>query len=434
VSIARPIAEHKWRVLSGLTVLLVFLVNGVGGLAVSVEIGTNLALHGAMLRSLLAGGPLPSVLGSLDFLVLTAAGGVLALGLPCLSPLRACVLTALVASVPFGIELLMPNKAYFIPFQYTLLVILVLFVLNILLSWLQETRQRQRLLGLFGQYVPPEVVAGLSTSREPPSMEGQAREMSVLFCDIKGFTRISESMPPRDLALLLNHYFTAMTEVIYRHDGTVDKYIGDAIMAFWGAPVAQTDHAGRALAAALEMQAALASLRDGFRGRGWPAIAVGIGINSGTMSVGNMGSRYRVAYTVVGDAVNLAARLENLTRGYEVELMVSDGIRRAAAEWVFRELDNVRVKGKGEATRVFEPVARREALSQTDHQLLEHHEQALGAYYGRDFAHAAALFGELAGRVPERRVYYGLMQARCLGMSREPPPRDWDGSIQAPSY
>ena len=194
--------------------------------------------------------------------------------------------------------------------------IFALFALNMTYGYFTTERTKRQITGLFGQYVPSEVVDEMSKNPEQVSMEGESREMSILFSDVRGFTTISEGLDPRDLALLMNEFLTPLSRVIYSHRGTIDKYMGDCIMAFWGAPLPDTRHAYYAVLSGLEMQKTLRDLQPHFKERGWPPIRVGVGINTGRVSVGNMGSEVRVAYTVMGDAVNLASRLEGITKEY----------------------------------------------------------------------------------------------------------------------
>jgi adenylate cyclase len=177
--------------------------------------------------------------------------------------------------------------------------------------------------------VPRELVDELAARPGRVSLEGESRRMSVLFADIHGFASIAESLDPRELPRLMNQFLTRMTRVIQRHRGTIDKYMGDSVMAFWGAPLEDTRHAGNATLAALAMQREMRELNRQFGDCGWPELRLGIGINTGVMSVGNMGSEFRMAYTVMGDAVNLGARLEGLTRVYGVDIIVSQFTREA---------------------------------------------------------------------------------------------------------
>ena len=237
---------------------------------------------------------------------------------------------------------------------YALLAVLLLVVANALVRSFLEARARQRLLHLFGQYAPPQVVESLD--KRPKSPRGEARELTVLFADIKNFTAISEQMEAGLLMELLNAYFLVVTDILHRHGATLDKYMGDGVMAFWGASSSQPDHAQRAVVSAIDIQKALVDLRREFRAKGWPEITVGIGINTGVMQVGYLGSRLRLSYTVIGDAINLAFRLERLTRNYDAPIIVSESTRRAFPEMSFRELGLVEIKGKPDATRIYEPI------------------------------------------------------------------------------
>ena len=257
------------------------------------------------------------------------------------------------------------------------------------------------------------MVAEIARRPQAFSMAGEARDMSVMFCDIKDFSAISEQVQPHELAQMLNHFLTEMTEVLHRHGATIDKYIGDAVMAFWGAPVPQPNHAELAIAGALAMQEAMHQVRSEFRTRGWPEIDIGVGINSGVVNVGNMGSRYRVAYTVVGDAVNVAARLEALTRLYGVDILISESTRDASQHGAFREIDHVRVKGKDRSTRLFEPLKSERDIDET----VRRHHEGLEAYYGGAWSEAQKIFAELKNLNP---TYYEMMIARMADVALPP--------------
>ena len=191
-----------------------------------------------------------------------------------------------------------------IPLADSLILIAVLFALNMSWGYFIESRKKRQFTELFGQYVPPELVDEMARNPESYSMEGRKAELTVLFSDIRGFTTISEGLQPDELATLMNEYLGAMTDIVQRHRGTLDKYIGDAIMAFWGAPVDDPHHARNAMLTALEMQQELVLLNKTLAAKGWPHLAIGVGVNTGTMTVGDMGSPVRKSYTVMGDAVN----------------------------------------------------------------------------------------------------------------------------------
>ena len=243
------------------------------------------------------------------------------------------------------------------PVTNSLVMIALLFALNMSYGYFVESRTKRQITGLFGQYVPGEVVEEMAKNPERVSMEGESREMTILFSDVRGFTSISESLDPRQLSMLMNEFLTPLSRVVYKHRGTIDKYMGDCIMAFWGAPLADKDHARNAILSGIEMQETLKALQPRFKERGWPEIQVGVGINTGRVIVGNMGSEIRVAYTVMGDEVNLASRLEGITKQYGVGIIVGENTRNLANEFLYRELDHVRVKGKDKPVAIYEPVA-----------------------------------------------------------------------------
>ena len=191
---------------------------------------------------------------------------------------------------------------------------LIAAMLHITYGFFVESRNKRHLSQIFGQYIPPSLVEEIDASGEEISLEGESREMSVLFSDVRGFTTISEGLDATELTRMMNEFLTPFTSAIQKHRGTIDKYMGDAVMAFWGAPLADDDHARHAVMAAFDMIKAVESLDEPFRAKGWPAIRVGVGIASGDMNVGNMGSEFRIAYTVMGDTVNLGSRLEGLTK------------------------------------------------------------------------------------------------------------------------
>jgi adenylate cyclase len=271
-------------------------------------------------------------------------------------------------------------------------------------------------------------VANLVSERpEMLALGGDTRELTVLFSDIRGFTTISERFQdqPHTLVALLNEFLGGMTDVIFAHDGTLDKYVGDEIMAIWGAPLAQPDHAARACRGALEMMARLAVLNQEWQQRGWPALDIGIGINTGPMVVGNMGSQRRLSYTVVGDNVNLGARIEGLNKLYGSHIIASESTVQAAGELVVRELDLVRVKGKHQGVRIFEVLG---VVGERDRwaSLTERFNAGVYAYRERRWDEAIRAFAAILDERPDdgpSRLYLG----RCRGMLEAPPAPDWDG-------
>jgi len=290
-----------------------------------------------------------------------------------------------------------------------------------------EQGQTRAMRGLLGQYLSPSVVAEVARDPESLKLGGDQREMTVLFSDIRGFTTVSESLNPEQLVQLLTDYLTAMSEVVFKHDGTIDKYMGDAIMAFWGAPKRQENHAGLAIRAALEMITELERLNAGWIAENRPPLAMGLGINTGQMKVGNMGSTTRFDYTVMGDAVNLGSRLEGLNKEYGTTLIASAATLAATGDNVHaRFLDLVAVKGKTEPVEVFEVMDTAAALGERTAEALRAYQDGIRAYRERDWLGAAARFQEALRWAPNDGPST-LYLERCKQLMDEPPPADWDG-------
>jgi adenylate cyclase len=250
--------------------------------------------------------------------------------------------------------------------------------------------------------------------------------LSVLFSDIRSFTSISEGLDAAELSELMNHYLTPMTRIVHETQGTIDKYIGDAVMAFWGAPVRDAEHASRAVEAGLAMQAALGPLNEEFATKGWPEIHIGVGVNTGPMSVGNMGSNFRKAYTVLGDAVNLGSRLEGITKVYGVGFIVAEATSEKAHEYLYRELDRVRVKGKDEPVTILEPLGLKEELSAEEITRAEAFRQAVLLYRQQDWDAAQEALERLLNQEPGC-LLYELYLERITTYREDPPGEYWDG-------
>jgi adenylate cyclase len=247
-----------------------------------------------------------------------------------------------------------------------------------------------------------------------------------MFSDIRSFTTLSEGLSPDDLVHLLNEYFGAMTEIIFSYQGTLDKYIGDAIMAFWGSPYPQQDHAFRSCSCALEMVRGLEKLNVTWRNEGRPPIAVGIGLNTGLVNVGNMGSDRRLAWTVMGDNVNLASRLEGITKQYHSKLVISEATyREVASQFVCRELDKIKVKGKNQPVNIYEllDVAAERPKYEA---LLQQFDHAMAAYRKQDWQEAADRFAQILTIYPDDGPTQAFLE-RAEEFIEEAPQADWDG-------
>jgi adenylate cyclase len=307
-----------------------------------------------------------------------------------------------------------------------LMLVIALYIFYMVYGFFIESRNKLLLSRRFGQYVPPELVDEMASNPESYSLESESKPLSVLFTDVRGFTSISEGLSATELAELMNAYLTPMTRVIHQHRGTIDKYMGDAIMAFWGAPIHNEHHAKYALDCALNMLITLKAINADFAQRGWPEIKIGVGINSGIMTVGNMGSEFRMAYTVMGDEVNLGSRLEGITKEYGVALIVSESTKNSVPEYTYRELDRVRVKGKELPITIYEPIAKSEQLTEKQQQTLQIYQQALEAYRLQQWDIAEEKFCALKNSDPLLKVY-GLYCERIAHFKTDPPPKNWDG-------
>jgi len=337
--------------------------------------------------------------------------------------------------MPLGLALLLPFAAivyfaflhgswlnFIVPALFTLVPNVSLVALYRVLI---EEQEKRKVRGAFQQYVSPEVIRRLLA--DPERVKPRKSEITILFSDVRGFTSISESLDAQELADLLNGYLTEMTRIIFRNQGTLDKYIGDAVMALWGAPFDEPDHATRACEAALSMLARLAELQKEWRAQGQPVMDIGVGINTGVASVGNMGSSLRYGYTAMGDSVNLASRLEGLNKEYGTRIIISESTYKVlrSDRVLVRELDMIRVKGKVLPVTIYE-VLDAEALGAEGKELVELFACGQKAYKQRDWRAAGQAFEQILDRWPDdgpARIFL----RRCEEYLAEGPEADWDG-------
>lgn len=385
-------------------------------------------------HTMLSGDYLVSVSGWLQFVLVVALTALVLFICARLSVWRSLVITALVVvafvALLFGLfssgqvlEMVVPTMA--VAFAY---------VGTNLYSYLLTQKEKRQILGAFQHYVPPKVVKELIEHPEKLSLGGEERVMSVLFSDIASFTTISESLTPRQLVSLINEYLSEMTDIILRYDGIIDKYEGDAIMAEFGAPVFYEDHAVKACHAALEMQARLREMARDARKDGKPVLTSRVGINTGNMIVGNMGSRQVFDYTVLGDEVNLASRLEGANKAYGSSIMISEAtLKIVKSDFVTRPLDAIRVKGKNRPVLVFELLARKsDRLDPALTALLPIYREGVQLYQSRQWEAAAHRFRHCLRLRPgdgPSKVYL----RRVVEFAKTPPPPDWDGVFEMTS-
>ncbi|HSU76950.1 MAG TPA: adenylate/guanylate cyclase domain-containing protein [Burkholderiales bacterium] len=362
-----------------------------------------------------------------EIVLLVAGGTVLALLLPMLSALWATLVvaagTALI--VAFNVTV-WQYGGLVLPLASSLLMVLGLYTMNMAYGYFVESRSKRQFAELFGQYVPPELVRQMARDPRRYNMVPKSAELTILFSDVRGFTGISEALSPDALREFINEYLTEMSVIIRsRHQGTLDKYMGDGIMAFWGAPVEDAQQAHNAVFASLDMQEAAGPLDERFRARGWPALRIGIGVNTGIARVGDMGSKLRRAYTAMGDAVNVASRLEGRTKHYGVGILVGESTRQKLEDVAFREIDRIKVKGKDEAITIYEPLGLAAGLEAQKQEELRIWAQALRAYRSRNWDLAEANIHNLQRLAPSCMLY--RVYAEQITRARSTPmTADWE--------
>jgi len=331
---------------------------------------------------------------------------------------------AVIAAYLVASQLLFQAEGLIVPVVAPVLAAALVTAAAMSVGLVTEGREKARLRSAFSRYVPGSVVERILADPSRIRLGGDRRVLTVLFCDIRGFSRTAENLEPEVLSEYLNEYLTPMTNLVQGNGGMLDKYIGDAIMAVYGAPLEVPDHAARACQCALAMLRALEPLNAEFVRRQLPPVAVGIGLSTGPMSVGNMGSQARFDFTVLGDAVNLGARLEALTRAYKVDVLCAEETARAAGErFVFRELDVVRVKGRAGVGRIHQLCGERGGPGVPGDAELARFAAGLEHYRARRWAEARAAFEGLpAGDGPTE-----VLLARVADLEAHPPPPEWDG-------
>ena len=373
----------------------------------------------------------PIFANAYEIIVALLVGLALALALPMVRAPVAVVLSAVVVVVLVG-----GNWWLYQAYGLVLALAPVLFmavsisVLNVGFGYLVASRSRRELISLFGTYVPPELVKEMIKDPDNYSMRAKSDELTVMFCDMRGFTALSEQMDPAQLQHLLNQVFSELTRLIGANRGTVDKYMGDCVMAFWGAPVESPMHAQLAVKTAVEMTQALGRINQTHKAGALSHvnvdIALGIGLNTGQMYVGDMGSNIRRSYTVIGDAVNLGSRLEGLSKVYGVSIVVSASTKELATDFVWQELDLVRVKGKQQAIAIFSPAASKGQISVALSDELALWHTFLAAYRAQDRAQSDALMHQLRQLAPNKALY--ALYAQRIALTRDQSvDRDWDG-------
>ncbi|MBF0437512.1 MAG: adenylate/guanylate cyclase domain-containing protein [Magnetococcales bacterium] len=313
-----------------------------------------------------------------------------------------------------------------IPIASPVVLTLLLFMLNNIFEILIHSRSKSHISSLFGHYLPQEQVEAIHSSGKTIETKGERRDMTVMFVNIQDFTTIAEQRKPEELTHIMNTYLTKMTTVIHENQGAIDKYMGDVIMAYWGAPLENSRHARNAMKAAMRMIESLNQQEDEFRTQGWPEFSIGIGLNSGSVNVGIMGSDFRKAYTVWGATVKQALKLESCTKQYGATIIAGAETRKNLPEVIFRELDRIRIQGKSLPVSIFEPVGFVDEVSGDTRTEVDAYHKALALYRGRRWKEAQHRFHLLHQRDPERLIYEVYL-SRIQHFMQHPPDSDWDG-------
>ena len=356
-------------------------------------------------------------------------GVVLIVSIPLVGALPSAAVAGVAMTIAVAVSwLAFRNGQVLIDPVYPITVLATVYLCGTLLNYrLTETRQRE-IREAFSRYMSPHYVAELARNPEKLKLGGEVKLITVMFCDIRGFTTLSEGLSAEQLGHLINEFLTPMTDIIMAHKGTIDKYIGDCIMAFWNAPLDDPDQAKNAVAAAQEMRLKLVELNRAWEAEGRPALHIGIGVNTGECSVGNFGSHQRFNYSLLGDPVNLSSRLEGLTKQYGVDLIIGEETASRLDAPGLIELDLVAVKGKKNAVRIYtlppHPVE--------SQQYLARHAALLAAYRRRDWDAALGLLEDpVLAAEQEMAPLYGLFRERIEQLKEEALPSDWDGVFVA---
>ncbi|MBI2058711.1 MAG: adenylate/guanylate cyclase domain-containing protein [Nitrospirae bacterium] len=318
------------------------------------------------------------------------------------------------------------RQGYWISMAYPMGCMVIVFLGVTVYRYVSEEKEKKKIKGAFQSYLDPAVVSKVTENPDMLKLGGERLEMTVLFSDVRDFTSISEKLTPEALVHLLNVYLSPMTDILFKHSGTLDKYMGDAIMAFYGAPIHYPDHAAKACDTALEMLQKLRELQAQWEKEGLPKINIGIGLNTGPMSVGNMGSNTRFNYTVMGDAVNLGSRLEGTNKNYGTQIIISESTYAQVKDnYIYRELDFVRVKGKKEPIRIYELLSKKDGATHT-FDFIGEFQKALGLYRAQQFEDAIKSFERVLKDRPEDKPSTIYIQ-RSQDLMKQPPPDPWDG-------
>lgn len=389
--------------------------------------GPGVELHAQVIEQLLTDGFLrrPDWALGAELAFLTGFGLVLMVLLPLWGPLVCAFLGAGGIALAVGLSWFAFDRdlRLFDPI-YPALVVLLIYLTDSLVIYLRTEAERRHVRQAFAHYLAPAVVERLAEERRMPEQGGELREMTVWISDLANYSTLSEKLDAPEVVAFLNQVYTVMSDTVEEHEGFVAQFVGDAVVAAFGAPLDDAEHAKHAVESAMACKERVARLGTTMELPPGMRLGIRIGISTGPLVVGNIGSKRRLSYSIVGDDINLSSRLEGVNKIYGSTILVNEVTRRLCPdELAFREVDVVRVKGRDTPVRIFEPLGRQESLSAEAAADLAAFEQALAAYRARRFGEAAAAFEALAERDPVARTYVG----RSREMAGNPPPADWDG-------
>ncbi len=386
-------------------------------------------LHATVVENILQGNFLEQSAWTtfIDICGIIVFGMIIGITIPRLKALQGILLVmVLLGGFVAGNTIIFAKYNTWLNMVYPVLTMMTIYLVITVYRYFTEEREKKKIRGAFQYYLTASVINELLKDPTKLKLGGDKKDLTVMFSDIRGFTTISEKLTPEELVHLLNEYLTAMTDIVFKYEGLLDKYIGDAIMAVFGAPVDQPDHALRSCRTALEMMATLKGLQRKWAAEGRPFVDIGVGINSGDMVVGNMGSNMRFDYTVMGDNVNLSSRLEGINKEYGTHIVISEYTYGVVKEEMFcRELDAVRVKGKKLPVKIYELICERKDAAEHEEYIGRFH-AGLAHYKAARWDEGIAAFQSVMEIRPDDPPATLYIQ-RCQDLKEHPPEGEWDG-------
>jgi adenylate cyclase len=372
----------------------------------------------------------PDTTLAIIFTLLIVTGLILSFTMTKQGPVIILVISLLSLTLHFGLNwYLWSAMKISLPLFQLLLLIVLLSLYYGGSGFLSENYKRKQIKGMFNQYVPPAYIDKLLKSGKGLDLKSERRIMTVLFADIRDFTTLSENFTAEELSDFMQQYLTEVTGIIFNNHGTIDKYVGDMVMAFWNAPLDDDQHEYNAVMTALHMIRATEKLTLLFKEKNWPAVTIGVGISSGEMNVGDMGSTYRKAYTVLGDAVNLGSRIESLTKYYGVDILINEVAYNKVKEAgvLCRKIDTIKVKGKNQAVNVYQPLGLKQEFDQQTKDSLQLHQQGMTRYFAGEWQQAKDIFAQLQDSSLLSTKVYDIYLARLQSLESTIANEDWDG-------